>query len=387
MQMPGMDGEALGKIIKSDPVLAETRLIMMTSLARRGDAARSDAIGFDAYLTKPVRQSDLLESLSAVLSEGRWDAARHVEAGRSTQDPIFKNARILLAEDNITNQQVATAILKKLGFRVDAVADGMEALKALASIPYDLVLMDVQMPEMDGITATREIRNWKPEAGDWKPETGNSKLGSRWPAPSFKVQGSRIKQRVSNIPIIAMTAHAMQGDREKCLEAGMNDYLPKPVTPEDLAKVLGKWLGEKKAEAHAGISGSGSTTGEGIELSKTETEEGVQGWPVFDYEILLDRLMGDEELAAAVTAGFLEDMPEQIGTLKSFAAQADFASIEATAHKIKGAAANIGGESMREAASLIEKAGAEGDADAVAKRIPQLERRFERLTRAIMERF
>jgi CheY-like chemotaxis protein len=130
--------------------------------------------------------------------------------------------RILLAEDNITNQQVAVGILKKLGLRADAVANGAEAVKALEALPYDLVLMDVQMPEMNGLEATRHIRN-----------------------PQSAVRNHQI-------PIIAMTAGAMQGDREKCLEAGMNDYVSKPISPQALAEALDKWLPrEAAADARA----------------------------------------------------------------------------------------------------------------------------------------
>ena len=166
----------------------------MTSLGQRGDARRMEEIGFAAYLTKPARQSELFGC--PVRRAGRRAAdgpctglSRMRHAPHDPRDCAGGKARILLAEDNITNQQVALGILKKLGLRADAVANGAEAVKALETIPYDLVLMDVQMPEMDGLEATRHIRN-----------------------PQSAVPNHQI-------PIIAMTAHAMQGDREKCLDA------------------------------------------------------------------------------------------------------------------------------------------------------------------------
>ncbi|MFP4192704.1 MAG: PAS domain S-box protein, partial [Candidatus Hydrogenedentota bacterium] len=205
MQMPGMDGEAVGRAIQGDPRLAQTRMVMLTSLGARGDSSRFAEIGFHAYLTKPVRRDELKKVLALALgnkdashAEPRPIATRH-SAREAFKDVDNRKARILVAEDNTTNQQVALGILKNLGLRADAVANGEEALKALEDIPYDLVLMDVQMPEMDGLEATRRIRD-----------------------PHSPV-------RNHCIPIVAMTAHAMEGDREACLKAGMDDYVPKPV--------------------------------------------------------------------------------------------------------------------------------------------------------------
>ena len=219
MQIPGMDGEALGRAIQADQRLKEIRMVMLTSMGERGDAKQLADIGFAGYLTKPVRHRELRGVLSLTLGEPggpapspRPIATRH--AARETL-PRFEGhkARILLVEDNIINQKVALSILGKLGLSsADAVANGQEALKSLESIPYDLVLMDCQMPVMDGYEATRQIRN-----------------------PKSKIQNH-------DVPIIAMTANAMKGDREKCLEAGMNDYLPKPVVPHNLAEMLEKWL-------------------------------------------------------------------------------------------------------------------------------------------------
>jgi CheY-like chemotaxis protein len=223
MQMPGMNGEMLGKTIKADSRLADTRMIMLTSMGALGDSQRLKEIGFVASATKPVRHQELKGMLSLSLRD--CDVAEppsHPVGARNARAiaNVFagRMVRILLAEDNITNQQVALGILKKLGLRADAVADGAEAVHALETLPYDLVLMDVQMPVMDGLEATKTIRLWLPKIGD-----GDTRM-------------------VSRIPIIAMTAHAMQGDRELCLQAGMNDYITKPVSPVALVEVLTKWL-------------------------------------------------------------------------------------------------------------------------------------------------
>ena len=214
MFMPGMDGEALGRRIKDDPVLRNTLLVMISSVGKRGDALRLERAGFTAYLTKPVKQSLLYDCLITVLNRKRNDKSSYnrIITRHTVAETRKKKVRILLAEDNIVNQKVTLKILEKMGYHADAVANGAEALKALEAIPYTLVLMDVQMPEMDGIEATRQIRN------------------GRWSI------------RNPDIPIIALTANAMKKDREKCLDAGMNDYLAKPIQPGQLAEVIARWI-------------------------------------------------------------------------------------------------------------------------------------------------
>jgi CheY-like chemotaxis protein/HPt (histidine-containing phosphotransfer) domain-containing protein len=241
-------------------------------------------------------------------------------------------------------------ILNKLGLSADAVADGVEVLKALASVPYDLVLMDVQMPLMDGLEATRQIRNPQSAVPDHE------------------------------IPVIAMTAHAMQGDREKCLEAGMNGYVTKPVSLQSLAEALEPWITRA-------IDGAGST------VKKSEAHHNLKGRSrplrvlhpgIFDRRILLDRLAGDQALTDRVIAGFLEDIPKQLAALKEAVWQGKADAASAQAHKIKGAAANIGGDALCEAALLMEQAGKEGTLEQMKALVPQLERRFGQL-RKVME--
>ena len=212
MQMPGMDGETLGQLIREDEELSRTRLVMMTSIGAQGDIRRLKEVGFSAYLTKPVRQSDLFATLASVLGHDAPQEKHAIVTQHSIMRKRSDAGRILLAEDNPVNQRVALALLKKLGLKADAVPNGREALKALETIPYALVLMDCQMPVMDGFEATTRIRD----------------------------PLSTVRNHV--IPIIAMTARAMQGDREECLAAGMNDYLSKPVNPQALAEVLDRWL-------------------------------------------------------------------------------------------------------------------------------------------------
>jgi len=212
MQMPEMDGEELGNIIKSDEKIKNTILIMMTSCGLQNEAERFRKIGFAAYFTKPVRRSDLFDSLAIALSSKEIPKSSKPTSHKEITKLKKEHAHILLAEDNIVNQKVAVAILKKMGVTTDVAENGIEAVRMLESTTYDLVLMDVQMPKMDGFEATKEIRS-----------------------PNSKVNNH-------SIPIVAMTAHAMKGDREKCIESGMNDYVSKPINPKALAEVLDKWL-------------------------------------------------------------------------------------------------------------------------------------------------
>jgi CheY-like chemotaxis protein len=218
MRMPVMDGAELGRRIKADPALKDVELIMLTSQGLRGDAAEMKAIGFSAYLTKPIRRSELFDGLVMVLQKRHPDAKKkkpELITRHSIDDAKRKKIRILLAEDNTVNRKLALHLLEKFGFQADAVANGQEAVQALSMAPYDLVLMDVQMPEMDGLEATRVIRD---------------------PASTVRDHA---------VPIIAMTAHAMIGDRENCLKAGMDDYVPKPIQPEQLFAAIHRQVAPK----------------------------------------------------------------------------------------------------------------------------------------------
>ena len=223
MQMPDTDGMTLAQAMKADDTLKDLHLILLTSLSQPGVIRQVRAVGFAAYLAKPVRQPDLLSRLSDVLAgQTMWQAAQPAVTYPTNCELNRGWARILLAEDNITNQKVALGILKKLGLQAEAVANGAEAVKALETIPYDLVLMDVQMPDMDGLEATRLIRQAEGER-------------------------RKVKGAAPHIPIVAMTAHAMQGDRERCEEAGMDDYVSKPVDLRALVSMLKKYLPADKA--------------------------------------------------------------------------------------------------------------------------------------------
>lgn len=251
--------------------------------------------------------------------------------------------RILLAEDNITNQQVARAILHKLGMRCDVAADGREAVAALESLPYDLVLMDVNMPEMDGLEATRAVRAFPPDAPN------------------------------RSVPIVAMTALAMEGDREMCLEAGMDDYLPKPVTPASLTELLERWFDEVERSRSDELAGA----------PVSEVPDADRGIPVFDEAALLNRVLDDRDLARTVVRAFLGDIPDQLDALGDLVEAGDAVGGGARAHAIKGAAATVGGEAVCALALEMERAGRAGELEPLQVGLPALREAFKDLERAI----
>ncbi|NOX35124.1 MAG: response regulator [Deltaproteobacteria bacterium] len=220
-QMPKIDGAELGKIIRSHPDTKNIKLIMLTSRGLRGEAKKMKEIGFDGYLSKPIRRSQLFDSIVLVFSgenQGHKTLKQIVTKYR-TNDLQRKNTKILVAEDHPVNQKVIQSILTRLGFRHHVSSDGQKALEELEKNNYDLVLMDVQMPVMDGYECASQIR------------ASNSKVLNK------------------NIPIIALTAHAMKGDMEKCIIAGMNDYTTKPVDSNELIQKINRLLFKKKEDA------------------------------------------------------------------------------------------------------------------------------------------
>jgi CheY-like chemotaxis protein len=225
MHMPLMDGLTLARVMKADPALARLPLVMLTSVVQRGHSMLAREAGISAYLTKPVRQSQLFDCVATVL--GAAVAPEMPPVPAATLRLPRQTPRILVAEDNIVNQRVSVRLLEKLGYRADVAANGYEAVAALERIPYAMVFMDVHMPDMDGYAATAEIRQ--------------------------REGGSR------HVPIIAMTANALEGDREKCLAAGMDDYLSKPVRQADLQAILERWLSTATVASTAHCSRSPAT--------------------------------------------------------------------------------------------------------------------------------
>ena len=352
MQMPEMDGETLGKLIKKDPVLRDTALVLLTSIGERGDASRLEAVGFTAYLTKPIKQSQLYNCLSTIAGlKETPEKEIHVPivTRHSIAENIKKRFRILLAEDDMTNQKVALNILEKFGYKADAVANGREAVEAVQTIPYDLVLMDVQMPEMDGITATKRIRN----------------------AEESKIQN--LKSKIDRIPIIAMTAHAMKGDREACLEAGMDDYISKPVNPQELLEVIEKWL--MKGENNL-------RTFDNVPPPELQTKGVKEAVPI-DVDEALDRAMGNRELLEMLLNEFVQKAPEKIESIETAIRQGDADSVAKQAHSLKGASASLSAKGISAMAQSLEKVGRENRLVDAKHVMHEMKKEFDRLAEYI----
>ncbi len=216
--MPETDGVALSKMIRAEPSLAELKLVIASAAGLRNTGKAAREMGFDVALSKPLRPNSLVKCLHALLADA---PASEGNLAHSETDPRSRSTiRVLLAEDNPVNQRVMIALLAKSGVRVDVAGNGVEAIEAVRSRPYDLILMDIQMPELDGVQAARRIRELEGEMG--------------------------------HIPIIAVTAHAMKGDREKYLQAGMNDYLPKPINRAELLSKIDYWADRRRSEPAAG---------------------------------------------------------------------------------------------------------------------------------------
>ena len=352
--LTGMDGPQLAARIRGMTETAETRLILLASRGRRGDAEKMREVGFDLYLTKPVSQPELYKRLcqAAGIEVAGKESLPHASSRRQ---PQFQ-ARVLVVEDNPTNQMVARGMLKKFGIEIEVAGDGSEALRLLEQFQYDLVLMDCQMPVMDGYEATRRLRD--PEA----------------------------KVLDNNLPVIAMTANAMQGDRERCIEAGMNDHIAKPVDPSRLRRILQQWLprhgrlnpvtenqsvGSKPADSAAALEG--------------RDEARVSAEPIFDHAAMSRHLMGDQELMRDVAEAVLTEVPQQIEWLKIQVANGDVQQAFAQAHKIKGAVLNVGGKALGKLALAMETAGRANDLETIRRKVPGLEQGFQQL-RAEMER-
>jgi len=314
MKMPEMDGLALARAIKGDDALAGVRLVLLTSFGQRGHGAEASKIGIAAYLTKPVDEADLYDCLVEVLDEARRGphlVTRH--SLREHRPPVA--AHVLVAEDNEVNQKVAAKILEKLGYRVELAENGKEALAACARRRYDAVLMDGQMPGMDGYEATRKIRERETRGG-------------------------------RRVPIIAMTASAMKGDREKCLEAGMDDYISKPVTPDALESVLRKWVGAATAPAE-----------------RAAAEHAAAG-ELLDETVVQNLMSVDDDgtLMDEVVATFLRIAPARLTAIKK-GAKGNAAMLEREAHSFLGSCGNIGARRMAELCARLEVLGRSGSTE------------------------
>ena len=350
-EIPGIDCEKLGKLIKNNEQIKNTKLVMIkkASTSKPGDTKRLRNIGFSACIEKPIKQSELFNAITKVLgishiSKDKKQKNKDDHYKQSNKQNIFK---ILVVEDNITNQHVIQALLEKIGHQPDIVSNGKEAISCLKTSYYDIIFMDIQMPVMDGIEAAKKIRE--------------QKLGNK----------------NGNIPIIAVTAHAMKGDQEKFINAGMDDYISKPISLKRIVTVLDKWLSKDKPSNTLVVYDKQNN----MEKAGSEKKDEYNRiHKIFDKNNLLERLIGDEHLVKILAKEFLEDIPQQIDNLKTAILESNQNMCIHQSHKIKGAALNISAIGLSELAYKIEKISKEHcNTDELRKYITLLEDEFAEL--------
>lgn len=354
MEMPGMDGLELARTIKADPTIASVRLVLLTSLGRLGDAKAAQEAGFVGYLTKPIRKTQLEACLETVMGFAPQDAMtipRPLIPSHQLQCVgRQKGRRILIADDHHVNQQLAVMLVERFGYRADVVANGQEVINALACIPYDAILMDCHMPGIDGYEATRAIR----ESEGWN----------------------------QHIPIIAMTANVVQGDREQCLNAGMDDYLAKPLRPDELARLLRRWVhqedeqqvSDKQAHPQHSPLDAGGFTNVAQPL-KTINLSTLQQWEE----------MAGKDFIVKMAEKFVEDAMDCVKAIESVIDRREWMDLHEIAHGLKGICRNVGADVLAQVAFELEQASLDGldrDLPAILSRIHQ---EFQRVQEALNE--
>jgi len=334
--MPDVDGFTLAERIKRDDGIGSTVIMMLTSGDRPGDVARCEQLGVAAYLLKPIKQSELFDAIAMALGlTVAEDADADAAAGMLQELPPL---RVLLAEDSLVNQKLAVGLLESRGHSIVVANNGAEAITALQSQRFDLVLMDVQMPEMDGLEATAAIR-------------------------------SKERQTGAHVPIIAMTAHAMKGDRERCLEAGMDEYVSKPIRARRLFDTIAALLGTAIEPESEGPSLAHAPLPESDALDWTEA---------------LRTVRGDHELLRAVIEAFLEESPTLLAAIHQAVAENDASALRVASHSLKGAVSHLGAARIVGLAYELEKLGQQGSLGDVQPTTEALEEAMAELTPVLL---
>ena len=334
-RMPDMDGLSLAQAIKNRDELKSVGLVLLSSFTQQGDAGKIASAGFAAFIPKPASKSDLYDAI-VTAANGEFRLAASATLEKAATPPVIPrpgSGTVLLAEDNEINQEVAAEMLSALGYQCRWARNGREAVEQWHRGKVDLILMDCQMPEMDGYEAARAIR---------------------------VEEGCHTEQR--HIPIVALTAHATKGDRDRCLEVGMDDYLTKPLDPQALAAVLAKWLPPK-------------TLAQEVPAHTASLE------PI-DYASLLRRCLGKRELAARLVRKLVEQAEQDVLAITTALQQNDAATLAASAHRLRGASANVSAEVLRRTAADLEALGHSGNLAAAGPLVAQLPPELARLKAA-----
>jgi PAS domain S-box-containing protein len=355
-KMPEMSGIELARRIKRDPAISATALILASSTLDETDEDMADS-GFSSYVIKPIRQSELLDAvLDAVGIPVMEVKSQSAEASQRALRAQRSKPRILLAEDNEINRELAIEIMRQAGYRCDCVGDGQAAVKAFSENHYDLILMDCQMPVMDGLEATIRIRS---------ASRGTDAAGG----------GD------GRVTIVALTANAMKGDRERCLSVGMDDYLSKPLDPQDVIAVLDKWL----APGTAGVAGGPDNDRGNVEGTDLQRNAHLDDSPVaqaFDHKDLLERCLGNEDLLRTLVRRFQDRVGADIAMAETLSKNQPEA-LAVLAHRLKGVAANLAAERLRRQAEQLEAIGRSGDLSAAPECIELLKQEVERFNLAV----
>ncbi|MEQ9372459.1 MAG: response regulator [Coleofasciculus chthonoplastes F3-SA18-01] len=352
-QMPEMDGLTLALTIEALPHRQQLPLVMLSSVGRQTPKTAEETANFAAFLTKPIKQSQLYNVFIAILGRRRISvrpgdrSSGRLEAEFAQRLPLS----ILLVEDVAVNQKVARQMLQRLGYRADVANNGQEALESLRRKSYQVVFMDVQMPEMDGLEATRRIR------------AECSSACQPW--------------------IIAMTAHAMQGDREQCLQVGMNDYISKPIRPEALVQALTTYAQVLDQE------GRDSITDYSEDVSVPEITSDSSATPALNRQVLQDlrEIAGDdyEGLIAEVIDSYLEDSPPRVQAIRSAIAHDDANALHQSAHALKSSSLTIGATGLAKLCAELEALGCTGNLEPASILISRFDAEYERVIAALQQ--
>ncbi len=362
MQMPVMDGEETVRAIRNEPLTQNVQVVVLTSMGRRNELNRVNELGCAGYLLKPIKQTQLRETLELILDH-KQGSRRHGTQQPGRNEPQSSapkpQLQLLLVEDNEINQKMTRALLTRQGYAVDLAANGLEAVKAVQQKKYDLIFMDVQMPEMDGFEAAQTIR--------------------------------RLDGAVSRTPIIAMTAHALHGDRQRCIDAGMDDYVSKPLDPRKVFQAIERWT------ESAGQFTSSALKGEEVDEFETPSErrfleaagavnsfEGDTNIPL-DVENALNRFSRDRNFYYNLLGDFVHSLPTRLEEMRAALEGEDFQSLSNLAHNLKGVSANFSAFQLAQLAADLDLCCRDGDLPKAQLLVPQIETAVERVKAVIAE--